>query len=81
MFGILVRNDDIVACQRGGVSDESPWLRAATRHRELGAKIRTDYGPVLLRQGEPGTSLYIQIILSVVDEVDKLLRWPRHLES
>ncbi len=22
----------IVACQRGGVSDEPPWLRAATRH-------------------------------------------------
>ncbi len=24
---------DIVACQRGGVSDEPPWLRAATRQR------------------------------------------------
>ncbi len=22
----------IVTCQRGGVSDEPPWLRAATRH-------------------------------------------------
>ncbi len=25
--------EHIVLCQRGGVSDEPPWLRAATRHR------------------------------------------------
>ncbi len=26
------KNIYIVECQRGGVSDESPWPRAATRH-------------------------------------------------
>ena len=52
----------IVACQRGGVSDEPPWLRAATRHGpgtlRIKKKTRTDTGPVLLRQGDPGTAQY-----------------------
>ena len=58
----------ILSCaQRGRVSNKRPWLQAATRH---GPGILNDklpkiekhgptIGPVLLGQGEPGTSQYI----------------------
>ncbi len=53
----------IVACQRGGVSDEPPWLRAASRHKpgilvinhQKLKKNGPTFGPVLLRLGEPGS--------------------------
>ncbi len=47
----------IVACERGGVCDEPPWLRAATRPLKM-EKDGPTTGPVLLKQGEPGTSQY-----------------------
>ncbi len=61
---------NIVTCQRGGVSNKPPGLQAATRHRARDALVRSlpknlkknngPYtGPVLLRQGEPGTSQYV----------------------
>ena len=43
----IVHKKYIVPCQLGGVSEEQPWLRAATRH-----------GPVLLRQDEHGMPQY-----------------------
>ena len=65
----------IVTCQRGGVSNKPPWLQAATRHEYLDkVNLMTNYqnwkhgptvGPVLLRQGEPGTSQYIFPKLSI----------------
>ncbi len=52
----------IVACQRGGVFNKLPWLQAATKHGARDPLVRYKYGPitgpVLLRQGEPGTSQY-----------------------
>ncbi len=69
---------DIVMCQRGGVSNKPPGLQAATRHgaRDPLVRSQVDYlkikkengpytGPVLLRQGEPGTSQYIALMLDV----------------
>ncbi len=64
-----------MACQRGGVSDEPPWLRTATRNGSRDPfgpltggwkplKIKKD-GPFLLRQGEPGTSQYRHTIHEV----------------
>ncbi len=60
----------IVTCQRGGVSNKPPGLQAATRHgardplvRQLPKNLKKKngpyIGPVLLRQGEPGTSHFI----------------------
>ena len=52
----------IVVCQRGGVSKKPPGLQAAARHGPGILKIEKygpTTGPVLLRQGEPGTSQYV----------------------
>ena len=41
----MVQN--IVVCQRGGVSEELPWLQAATRHGPLTKKKKNNTGQLL----------------------------------
>ena len=74
-YFVFIHHVYIVACQRRGVSDEPPWLRAATRHGSTGYTIFCDHvsdvqyesrlctGPVLLRQSEPSTSQYFTVWL------------------
>ena len=78
----------IVACQQGGVSDEPSWLRAATRHgprdpSNKALKFEKDgstTGPVLLRQGEPGTSQYTASQYNV-SCINLYIPWPSVTKS